>query len=1061
MPKNKNAKIKILKGEFMAKKGFFKTLKNKLVLVLMLVCVFSFSMFGFVACGDDDSSSSNDPSYTYNQTDDGTIKNANFDYGTVGTLTTGYPKTSTTGWTRSTHLSAPSSLVNSGVIKTTDTAWADLMTTLSKDGDFKAYLESKGLDLEAVSDAIKAEKENDNYSPTEADIAEYISKNEISKYFTNPGKSPNSEDNNVYMLNNYVEKDLLGSGTAQRLTSSSTIALEKDSYAKISVWVKTQNITSQNAKGDYGANIVITSKFNSTSQAEYRISNIIAEDWTEYVLYVKADKNYDCEIILNLGLGYGRGYTNNVLNFTEGTAYFDNITYEVVDNLDGVTLDGTKTMVFGSEKELELKSGNTFLYNMEFDVPASYFTELNFSNDSSYYALTKSNVNSGSYTSETVVSEANAKNPQNTLSTNAQYSVDGNKITLSLENSSYTFKIDNNGANFKVKAGNYSYLTFDITNQLSVYGSTAISVDVFEVYNGKDIKRPAVTTFSTADDEAVKAGILFKNNFDEGEKEFFINVVVGPASLTSVTNIKQDLATGTVIIDNLQLKDNVAVPEEKDDAYTLYEFYTTQANTEVALYAGFDQDFTEEEESASAYSFTTAPGNVGSVYFHPVDVKGYFGVTPEHTYMNSGLGNDKLNTRSSLEGENGSYAGIINSKYAKINSNYPLRDQIISATDNDEDKDVQALMIYNAQAESYGYIGETVSVLQSSLANVSAKIKVVGDNTFAYIYLVDTVQNEKNVLTFEDFTVNNNLVSASPNGTQIDGNSLKFAIKVTKDMCNEDGWATVNFYIAAGKESKDFRVEIWNGTRDGSTNSEGMVLVEELSVTTATAFYEPERYEDAFSLTGNPLFDAYNKSADCFTTGNGKLISYTQELNTTEKDFNQEYPDQKVTYAPKYVWAQTDYMVYAIFNSIDPVPVDPYSNITEEEETGSGCTTTISDDPSAFWLGFSSIALGVVLVLAIIALFIKNYRVRHSYDNKDAKSHYTVKTRTSYKKVEDKAKDEVKEDELIEPELEQPEENESSEEQTLDEYVYGDVEDFGQTEENSEKSENNDSSEKE
>lgn len=1038
----------------MAKNGFFKALKNKLVLILSLVCVFSFSMFCFVACGDDDSSSSKDPTYTYTQTDDGTIKNANFDYGTVGTLTTGYPKTSTTGWTRSTHNSAPSSLVNSGTIKVTDTAWVDLMTTLSKDGDFKAYLESKGLDLEAVKTAIKAEKNKNDYKPTDTDIAEYIAKNEISNYFVNPGKSPNASDNNVYMLNNYVEKDLLGSGTAQRLTSSSTISLEKDSYAKISVWVKTQNIVGQNAKGDYGANIVLTSKFNSTSQAEFRISNIIADDWTEYVVYVKADKNYTCDITLNLGLGYGRGYSNNALNFTEGTVYFDNITYEVVDNVDGVTFDGTKNMVFGSEDELEVKSGNTFLYNMEFEVPASYFTTLDFSNDTSYYYLTKSNVNGGTYTSETIVNEANAKNPNNTLTTSAQATANGNKVVVNLENSSYTLKIDNNGANFKLNAGNFTYLSFEITNNLSSYGSTAISFDVFEVYKGKDIKRPAVATFNTVSDEAVKAGIVFKNNFTEGEREFYVNVVIGPASLTTVTNIKQDLTTGTVTIDNLQLKDNVKVPEEKDDAYTLYDFYTNLASANVALYSGFDQDYTEdEEETVSAYSFTTAPGDVGNIYFHPVDVKGYYGVTPEHAYMSNGLGIDKLNTRSSMEGENGSYAGIINSKFVKNNSNYPIRDLILSATENSENKDVQALMIYNANEDSYGYIGETVSVLQSSLANVSVKIKVVGENTFANVYLVDTTLNEKKVLTFNDFTVNNNLVNAFPNGTQIDGSSLEFAIKVTEDMCDEDGWATVNFYIGAGKENKDFRVEIWNGTRDASADSQGMVLVQELSVTTATAFYEPERYEDAFSVTGNPLFDAYNKSSNCFTTGNGKLISYTRELTKTEKEFNNEYPDQKVTYSPKYVWAQTDSMIYAIYNTIDPIATDPYANVTEDETTTSGCTTTISEDPSAFWLGFSSIALSVVLVLAIVALFIKNYRRRHSYDNREARSHYTVKTRTSYKKNEEKSNNETVEDEFTETEqeFEKTNESEPEEEKSLDDYVYGDVEDFGETEDNSAK----------
>ena len=501
------------------------------------------------------------------------------------------------------------------------------------------------------------------------------------------------------------------------------------------------------------------------------------------------------------------------------------------------------------------------------------------------------------------------------------------------------------------------------------------------------------------------------------------------------------------------LKDNVPVPEEDDDAYTLYDFYTNLSSATVALYSGFSQDYVEEEETTSAYALTTAPGDIGSVYFHPADVKGYYGVTPEHSYMNSGVGIDKLNTRSSLTGENGSFAGIINTKYIKSNENYPLRDEILASAVMEDKDDVQAMMIYNANNESYGYIGEGVTISQSALANISVKIKVVGENAFANIYLVDTKTNEKNILTFSDFTVNNNVVKGYANGTKIEGSALKFAIKVTEDMCNEDGWTTVNFFLGAGNDAKDLRLEIWNGTRDGSQGSQGMVLVEEISVITATAFYEPERYEDAFSVTGNPLYDAYIKSANAFTT-EGKIIAHTQELNKNQQEFNAEYPDKKVTYSPKYIWAETTGMIYAIFGTVDPLPENPYSTLVEEETTTTGCNATINQDPSAFWLGFSSIALGVVLVLAIIALFIKNYRRRHAYDNSGAKSHYTVKSRTSYAKTDKKVEEETPVDDyeetIPETEEETTQQVEEEKEQTLDEYVYGDVQDFGETEENSE-----------
>lgn len=1036
----------------MAKNGFFKTLKNKLAIILALVCVFSFSMFCLVACGDEEASS--DPTYTYNQDDDATIKNANFSLDTSALALTSFPKTSVTGWTRSTHNSAPSSLVNSGTIKVTELGWEQLLENLCDDDDFISYLDVKsGKDLKGNAiDAIKAEKEDNEYKPTDKEIVEYVAKNYVSDYITNPSTPQGAKDSYVYMLNNYLDETLYGSGTAQRVTSSSTISLEKNSYAKISVWVKTQNIQAQNANSDFGANIVLNSKFNSTTQAEYRISNIIANDWTEYVIYVKADDKYTCELTLSLGLGYGKGASNNTLYYTEGTAYFDGITYETVENIDGVTIDGTKAMVFGSEKELEIKSGKTFLYDMSFDTPVSYFTALNFSNLEEYYYLTKSNVNNGTFTSETIVNEANLKNPQNTLTTSATKTIDKNSITLNLKNSSYTLKLDNNGTNFKVDAGKYTYISFDILNNLSIFGSTSITVDVYEVYNGKDIKRPAVATFSTSNDEVVNGALLFKNNFEEGSREFYITFVIGPTSVATVNNIQQDLASGTVAITNLCLKDNVATPEENDNAYTLYNFYTNLANSQIALYSGYDQDVSEDtEETDSPYSFTTAPGNVGNIYFHPTDAKGYYGVTPDHAYMTSGDGTNELNTRSTIDGENGSYAGVINSKLVKANNSFPLRDKIMSAL-ADEENDLQALMIYNENSDSYGYIGDTNSVSTSARAKITVKVKPVGD-AVAYVYLVDSTASKKDVMTFSDFTINNNISKENPKGTEILGSSLKFEIKVTKDMCDKDGWATVNFFIATGATQKDFRLEIWNGSRDGQSKSQGMVLVKEVSIITVEAFYEPERYEDAFSVTGNPLFDAYNKNSQGFT----KLIPYTRELTKLEEEFNAEYTDKKVSYSPMYVWAQTSDMIYAIFNTVDPLETNPYDSVEEEiEDTSSGCSNSAETDPATFWLSFSSIFLGVVLVLSILALIIKTYRRKHANDTKQIQSHYNIKSRTSYKKdtkvidipTEVDVEEEDDADEVVE---------EEQEEATLDEYVYGEVQDFGneKTEETNE--EKNDS----
>ena len=152
-------------------------------------------------------------------------------------------------------------------------------------------------------------------------------------------------------------------------------------------------------------------------------------------------------------------------------------------------------------------------------------------------------------------------------------------------------------------------------------------------------------------------------------------------------------------------------------------------------------------------------------------------------------------------------------------------------------------------------------------------------------------------------------------------------------------------------------------------------------------------------------------------------------------------------------------MIYAVYNTIDPVITDPYDNETDEEE---GEETETKVDPAAFWLSLSSIILGVALLVAIIMLFVKNIRRRRKANASDAKSHFKVVSRTkkaTNKKKEKstkvatpakdekvEAEEEVKEqpqEEVVESVEEEPVENVNPEEQSLDSYVYGDVQSFG------------------
>jgi hypothetical protein len=249
---------------------------------------------------------------------------------------------------------------------------------------------------------------------------------------------------------------------------------------------------------------------------------------------------------------------------------------------------------------------------------------------------------------------------------------------------------------------------------------------------------------------------------------------------------------------------------------------------------------------------------------------------------------------------------------------------------------------------------------------------------------------------------------------------------------------------------------MWNGSRDGLAPSSGYVFFDKLEVKTSNAFTESNTWEGAFDTQKHPLFNVVNGQL----SAEDQLVAYKRPLTATEIQFNDEYKNSteydQIKYNENYIWAKTSTLVYAIYNTIDPVVVDPYNKVTADEEEASDCTA--KSDPATFWLSFSSILLGVVLVLAIIALFVKIHLRKRNANKSDAKSHYKVTSRIRSQRNINKKKDEDLEEmldykdsidsELTQEEVEQNEESEvSEEEQNLDEYVYGEViEDFADNE---------------
>ncbi len=1037
-----------ISGGYMANHNFLKKLKYGFVTFLAILFLFCAQAFCLTACSNQDStnetnqessteteSTTSDPSYTYNEPEDGDIANAYFTKGTASKDLDDYPLSSPSDWTKSYDNSAVISYADSGVIDVSSEGWTELSKKLKE----KKTGETKDNSLiRALSYQIHGNDSTESVN----DI-----KDNFDTYFANPGLySQDAKDSKLYMLNNYPSEKYIGAGTAQYIKSSSNITIEKGKTALITVWVKTINITGHGKPENRGANIVLTNKINGIEQNAYKISSIDTKgDWKQYQIYVSADPSYSSSINIKLGLGYGGGKSTAKTYYTQGTVFFDDLSYEIVDKPSNVAAEYTTKLDLSKEESYfeqnaYSKTSTVYHYDMTLGAFSNYNTITSSSfvdtqNSNKFFTYSNIEGQNGSISTETIFGAGNSKISQN-----------GNEFTLT--NASASIKLTS--TEWKLTGGKFAFVSFSIKNELKIIGSTKITVDVYDKLGNKEQKQTEIIKIEKPTEDLTNYTLLLQNNFSNttDEREFYIVINVGPTDLNSINNVT-DVASGKITITDVNFFVDDKPEEDEEDKN--YEFISKTVNKTIALYAGYAQDSTDEEETTETYSFETKPSEIGAIVNGPAKLKDYFGVIADHSYVNDDSTNYELDTRTG-NGENGSYAGLINTKYL---NNYSLVDiPIGNYTDN-----IQPLMIYNNTSDSYGFIGKSFTIDSDSYSKISMKVRVVGDNATAYIYLVDVSNINKSVLTFGSFTPN---ASSDVDNKGSVNSSSQLMLKIDKSVMQEQNkeWIDVEFYIATGDSSKEIRIEVWNGSRDGNEGSQGYVFVNDINTETPSQF-DGASWENAFEDKSHPLFNVVT-SLD--QENIKSLVSYKRPLTDVEKEFNEEYKGQKdyedyiVEYFENYIWAETSTMIYAVYNTIDPVEIDPYTLIPEEEveaveEEGAGCAA--KNDPSGFWLSFSSILLGVVLVLAIIALILKNYNRKHRNGPDNNKSHYNVSSRIksqreiNKKKVEEKIKaleemNEVEiEDEQLDHQDEEVVENQTEIEQELDDYVYGEViEDF-------------------
>lgn len=329
-------------------------------------------------------SSDKDDDKTTTKIDEQLIKNGNFEFYSDNKGL--YPISNPDNWTRGTNGSTSSSL--SGVINTNKERWdyitdPDLPKTLEDNDDLDSDNDDKKDYNGVLTDDLPYKNPHLATDSTSSDenAKDYIENpythayrydgdgkiidrdgNEVTTYTNDDGEVfLDSEftqpfETSVLMLHNYRSSDY--HGTETYYTSSTTISLQANTAAEISLWVKTSDLyygaadkERKPVNFDRGAYIKVNTQVGGNDLDAFEIKNIntvklnpvvtTVEDekevidyanwenngWVQYTVYVAASSFATTSVNLVVGLG------ENEANTVEGYAFFDDITVKKYDSV--------------------------------------------------------------------------------------------------------------------------------------------------------------------------------------------------------------------------------------------------------------------------------------------------------------------------------------------------------------------------------------------------------------------------------------------------------------------------------------------------------------------------------------------------------------------------------------------------------------------------------------------------------------------------------------------------------------------------------------------------------
>ncbi len=791
--------------------GFNKR-KNKLLALLMALMMTS-SFAALAACDttSDDDSEDDTSSSTPTQTDTSRINNGSFEF-VDWSNGTNLLITSPTGWTQDEY-SAPSgaavaSKSASGILNTEEEAWKNFTQSALEDegipapkteeeagkywSKMSAYDKMKF--YKAWDDADHDEKVStlDFYDAKKDDFNVGIKDVPVDKdgnVINNPGthtQEGEDKDTNVLMIHNaYTD----GQGTAQNFTSS-TITLESGTSAKISLWVKTSNLTyfssgageQVDVVADKGAYIGITHTVGAKTLDQMQVKNINTEKmaetdngWVQYTFYLQGCSFATSTFTIVLGLGQSGG--TNRLEYVEGYAFFDDVECTIISNdnynevvsndstlqENEVTLESTKEdKIFHADKEYinqrtyalnlthgdaafetytlpstqiglteEKKGSYTYVAGDDGNLSETRVVEPNLNFSAEDLAQDKYGV----YTTNELLAEMAGNNPyMKAALTNGFGYEDGKFTKFPFADTTETLLIlSASGANYTAKG-----MEFELATGKTMVISFFVKTSNMEGFTGANVTvrhnggiLSSIATIDTTDITTVDVDGDDGEDIYKGWQQCFLFVENDTESKTPLSFTVEFSYGGSTVFG--ESKDNfidgwVAFTGFNviKDAGETYDYASSTTYSKVLSLVDPD----EPEYSSSAFDSTAYLTGQEDIETGYADPRNYIGVNGGSAYV-------KVDSTDKSKYSNET-AGLIAKKYIDA---YAENGAIMGIKDakmlNELFGDAtQPLLIYNEkEAYSYGFI----SINPDSISNyreISVRVKV-GAGATAYVYLID------------------------------------------------------------------------------------------------------------------------------------------------------------------------------------------------------------------------------------------------------------------------------------------------------------------------------------